>query len=91
MVMDITDIYAWERSPQDPHGDDKDDEFGNKDAESLITMERKGTGYLYLREINSHVILTCIMGEESPADSKAVVDFNVGMFQRAVNEILLWK
>lgn len=36
-------------------GDDEEagaEETGNKDAESLITMERKGNNFLYLKEIN---------------------------------------
>ena len=31
-------------------------EKGNGDAESLITMERKGARYLYLRELNKWVL-----------------------------------
>jgi Ras-related GTP-binding protein C/D len=50
VVIDVSEIYGWDR-PTD-NGDSEIVEIGNNDAESLITMERKGNNYLYLREIN---------------------------------------
>ena len=47
MIVDISEIYGWDR----PETKDSA-EFGNQEAESLITMERRGAGYLYLRELN---------------------------------------
>jgi Ras-related GTP-binding protein C/D len=60
VVIDVSEIYGWDRalaengavSGANMTGEVDDLETGNQDAESLITMERKGNCYLYLREIN---------------------------------------
>ncbi|KAK8210499.1 ras-related GTP-binding protein-like protein C [Phyllosticta capitalensis] len=53
VVVDVSEIYGWDRPNDNGHADDgESEETGNNDAESLITMERKGNNYLYLREIN---------------------------------------
>ena len=48
MIVDISEIYGWDR----PEDERQAQEYGNEAAESLITMERSGVGYLYLREVN---------------------------------------
>jgi Ras-related GTP-binding protein C/D len=63
-------------------------ESGNGPAESLITMEKKGN-YLYLREVNNYLCLICIMGDNSPTDGKALIDYNVGVFQEALRQVFL--
>lgn len=54
VVVDVAEIYGYER----PEGISEDEQLekGNGDAESLITMERKGARYLYLRELNKWVL-----------------------------------
>ena len=53
VIVDISEIYGWERPLANGHSEDEEvQETGNQDAESLITMERKGNNYLYLKEIN---------------------------------------
>jgi hypothetical protein len=54
VVIDVSEIYGWDRPDEAPN----DSEIGNNDAESLITMEKKGSRYLYLREINKYVCPT---------------------------------
>lgn len=54
VVIDVSEIYGWDRP--DDNGEANLQETGNNDAESLITMERKGNNYLYLREINKWVL-----------------------------------
>ncbi|KIW04776.1 hypothetical protein, variant [Verruconis gallopava] len=61
-------------------------ESGNGPAESLITMEKKGN-YLYLREVNTYLCLICIMGDNSPTEGKALIDYNVGVFQEALRQV----
>jgi Ras-related GTP-binding protein C/D len=51
VIVDISEIYGWDRSELEG-ADGPEEETGNQDAESLITMERKNGNYLYLREIN---------------------------------------
>jgi Ras-related GTP-binding protein C/D len=50
VVIDVSEIYGWDRPTENASSEIQ--EVGNNDAESLITMERKGNNYLYLREIN---------------------------------------
>ncbi|EON62331.1 hypothetical protein W97_01552 [Coniosporium apollinis CBS 100218] len=52
VVVDVSEIYGWDRPSENGNVDEAIEETGNNDAESLITMERKGNNYLYLREIN---------------------------------------
>lgn len=52
VVIDVSEIYGWDRPTENGHSEIV--EVGNNDAESLITMERKGNNYLYLREINKY-------------------------------------
>lgn len=68
VVVDVAEIYGYERDNQTPEEDLL--EKGNGDAESLITMERKGARYLYLRELNKYVpqssaILTLLTGVDT--------------------------
>ena len=105
VVIDVSEIYGWPRGEQNGENENLT-ETGNNDAESLITMERKGNNYLYLREINKYVkpkgcskecewcnqpnrylALICLMGDDSPAEKKAVIDYNVGVFQAALKQV----
>lgn len=31
--------------------------------------------------------LICIMGEDDPTEKKSMIDYNVGIFQKALNEV----
>ncbi|OMP83016.1 GTP-binding protein gtr2 [Diplodia seriata] len=87
VVVDVSEIYGWDRPDENGYTDGDVEETGNNDAESLITMERKGNNYLYLREINKYLALICLMGEDSPAEKKALIDYNVGVFQEALAQV----
>ncbi|OJD30175.1 gtr1 g domain containing protein [Diplodia corticola] len=87
VVVDVSEIYGWDRPDENGYTDGDMDETGNNDAESLITMERKGNNYLYLREINKYLALICLMGEDSPSEKKALIDYNVGVFQEALAQV----
>jgi Ras-related GTP-binding protein C/D len=57
VVVDISEIYGWDRNEADSShvgGDDLEGggENGNQDAQSMIVMEKKHGNYLYLKEIN---------------------------------------
>lgn len=57
MVVDISEIYGWSRPADDPSNSvAKTEGIVSPDAESVIVMERRGIGYLYLREINRCVL-----------------------------------
>ncbi|KAF2395985.1 hypothetical protein EJ06DRAFT_252692 [Trichodelitschia bisporula] len=91
VVVDISEIYGWERDEAEAAAEADDGgavgDSGNKDAESLITMEKHGNNYLYLREINKYLALICIMGEDSATERKALIDYNVRVFQEALNRV----
>lgn len=50
VVVDISELYGWPR----PRDEQDRTEFGNHACESMITMEKKGHNYLYLREMNRY-------------------------------------
>jgi len=55
VIVDISELYGWAPRETDEEGNEiKElaDETVSADAESLITMERQGNNYLYLKEIN---------------------------------------
>lgn len=49
VVVDIGELYGWPRGKDDQT---EKLEFGNHACESMVTMEKKGHNYLYLREMN---------------------------------------
>jgi len=85
VIIDITEIYGQKRGG-DPADRPKGQETGNGPAESLITLEKKGN-YLYLREVHEYLCLICILGDDSPTDRKALIDYNVGVFQEALKQV----
>ncbi|KAF2843533.1 ras-related GTP-binding protein-like protein C [Patellaria atrata CBS 101060] len=87
VVVDIGEIYGWERPNENGESESEIEETGGTDCESLITMERKGNNYLYLKEINKYLALVCLMGDDSPAEKKALIDYNVGVFQKALSQV----
>ncbi|KAF2673516.1 hypothetical protein BT63DRAFT_397377 [Microthyrium microscopicum] len=90
LVVDISEIYGWDRNELeggDTEQIEEDPEVGNQDAESLIVLEKKNGSYLYLKEINKYLALICIMGDDSPTDRKALIDYNVGVFQETLKQI----
>ncbi|KAF1998414.1 ras-related GTP-binding protein-like protein C [Amniculicola lignicola CBS 123094] len=84
-VIDISEIYGWDRPAED--GSAELLETGNDDAESLVVFERKGSHYLYLREINKYLALVCIMNDEGPGEKKALLDYDVRRFQEGLKEM----
>jgi Ras-related GTP-binding protein C/D len=37
--------------------------------------------------IPRYLALVCIMGEDSPAEKKAIIDYNVGVFQAGLKKV----
>lgn len=108
VVVDVSEIYGWERPEENGNEESEPTDVGNDAAESWITIDRKGGQYLYLREVSKSVTkpntalwvhspyidkitrylaLICIMGDDSPADKKALIDYNVGIFQEALAQV----
>jgi len=38
-------------------------------------------------EISRYLALVCIMGQEHPAEKKAIIDYNVGVFQAGLKQV----
>ena len=57
VVVDVSEIYGWDQPGTD--GEQEAEEYSNEETESMITMERKGSGFLYLREVNKYVAFEC--------------------------------
>ncbi|KAF2816546.1 ras-related GTP-binding protein-like protein C [Mytilinidion resinicola] len=85
VVVDVSEIYGWDRGDEEAQA--RNNENAINDAESLITLEKKSNNYLYLREINKYLALICLMGDDSPADKKPLIDYNVGVFQEALAQV----
>jgi len=70
VIVDISEIYGWDRPTENGTTQGEEvEETGNQDAESLITMERKGNNYLYLRELNKSVLIVTRFCGRRQADS----------------------
>ncbi|KAB8437397.1 hypothetical protein FH972_025075 [Carpinus fangiana] len=90
VVVDISEIYGWERPDPEPGSFEEKmlaQETGNSDAEAMITMERRGAKCLYLREVNKYLALVCIMAVDDPAEKRAMVEYNMRVFARGVNQV----
>ncbi|TID17714.1 gtr1 g domain containing protein [Venturia nashicola] len=86
VIIDITEIYGLRPEEEDYRHVSRSRETGNGPAESLITLENKGN-YLYLREVHQYLCLICILGDDSPIERKALIDYNVGVFQEALQQV----
>ncbi|PSK51877.1 hypothetical protein B9Z65_3144 [Elsinoe australis] len=87
VVVDIGELYGWDRATEPSYIEGEKTEFGNEACESLVSMERRGHPYLYLREMDQFLALVCIMGDENPMDRKAIIDYNVNIFKDALSKI----
>ena len=54
VVVDVGELYGWDRSKEASYNEEEKTEYGNDACESLVTMEKKGHHYLYLREMNRY-------------------------------------
>jgi len=90
VVVDVGELYGRDRALDVGYQPEEKTDFGNEATEAQVTMERMGHNYLYLREMDRFLALVCIMGDDSPAERKALVDYNVGKFQDALAKVWKW-
>lgn len=86
MISEFTQFYDWRRRAE-PGGGAVPGETGVV-TESLITMEKRGTSGMCTRELNEKLTLICMLGNEGPGKKKPLLDFNLGVFHRAMNQVL---
>jgi len=87
MIAEFTAMYGWmERAAPDTGAGSVPGEYGVV-SESLVTMERGGNG-MCCREINKEVTVIAMLQREGPGTAKGKMDWNLGVFVRAVNKVL---
>ncbi|KAK5110458.1 hypothetical protein LTR62_005809 [Meristemomyces frigidus] len=87
VIVDIRQIYGWQER-RDRHGDSESGGKGDEGSinDSMITLPG-GDTYIYMREIDEHLSLLCIMGKGCSVKRRALVDYNVGVLQDALLEV----
>lgn len=77
VVLDVSSIY----------GENTVEENGGFDSESSSTIRLNNQTILYLREVNQHLAMVCIINEES-FENRGIIDYNFICLRSAVREIL---
>ena len=44
-------------------------------------------GISRIDDIDRYLALVCIMGQDNPAEKKAIIDYNVGVFQAGLKQV----
>ncbi|KAL8817818.1 MAG: hypothetical protein Q9223_003427 [Gallowayella weberi] len=84
-IMDISDIYGWRRNqPSEPSARDKD--IAAQTAEAIVCGAKGYT--VYLRELNVFLAFIGVSNEANFEKEKAMVDYNVQMFQDTLLRVL---
>ncbi|KAK1818942.1 GTP-binding protein gtr2 [Friedmanniomyces endolithicus] len=83
VVADIKQIYGWQHHGRAPKGEEEAAAVG----ESMVTYDQSGDTYVYLREIDDHLSLLCVMGKGSSVDKRMLIDYNVGILQQALLQV----
>lgn len=79
VILDVSEIYGHARETDKKDGPSKDSE-----ASSMIRLNNKMI--LYLREINMHLALICLM-RDTGYESTSLLEYNVQEVQRAIEQI----
>ncbi|TKA30897.1 hypothetical protein B0A54_14505 [Friedmanniomyces endolithicus] len=83
VVADIKQIYGWRHHGRARAGEGEVAAVG----ESMVTYDQSGDTYVYLREIDDHLSLLCVMGKGSSVDKRVLIDYNVGILQQALLQV----
>ncbi|KAK1065270.1 GTP-binding protein gtr2 [Friedmanniomyces endolithicus] len=83
VVADIKQIYGWQGHGRARVGEEEAPAGG----ESMVTYDQSGDTYVYLREIDDHLSLLCVMGKGSSVDKRVLIDYNVGILQQALLQV----
>lgn len=79
VILDVSEIYGYTRVDERRTGSSKDLE-----ASSMIKLNNGMT--LYLREINVHLALICLM-RDTGHETSGLLEYNVQELQRAIEEV----
>ncbi|MCJ1233463.1 hypothetical protein MMC14_001421 [Varicellaria rhodocarpa] len=84
-IVDLSEIYGWERG-QGEQTNGAVQKTEDESAESFISGIR---GYcLYLKEMNKYLAIIGFSKEPRFSDEKAMIDYNVQLFQDTLGEVL---
>ncbi|KAI9753512.1 MAG: hypothetical protein M4579_005109 [Chaenotheca gracillima] len=84
VIVDISEIYGWDRPPAAIAAGEPQDPQNPPDARSWLMMTCGK--WLYLREINKYLCLICILKDEC-ASKKGLIDYNVEVFKDAIIQV----
>lgn len=79
VILDVSEIYGYTRE-----GETKATQSKDSEASSMIKLNNGMI--LYLREINIHLALICLM-RDTGNESSGLLEYNVQEFQRAIEEV----
>ncbi|KAL8765160.1 MAG: hypothetical protein Q9203_002001 [Teloschistes exilis] len=85
-IMDISDLYSFARPPAADAGSQRAQDIASQTAEAQIKSFRGFT--IYLREVNAFLSLIGISREPNFDNEKAMVDYNVQIFQDKLLEVI---
>lgn len=81
VILDVSEIYGYTRAQE---ADRKIERTRHAEASSMIKLNNGMI--LYLREINMHLALICLM-RDTGHESSGLLEYNVQEFQKAIEQV----
>ncbi|KAL8727630.1 MAG: hypothetical protein Q9166_005938 [cf. Caloplaca sp. 2 TL-2023] len=85
-IMDLSDMYGWKRKPE-PSPSERALDLKKQTAEAIV-CSAKGANTVYLRELNQFLAFIGVSKEPNFQKEKAMVDYNVQIFQDTLLQVL---
>ncbi|CAO1598977.1 GTP-binding protein gtr2 [Xanthoria calcicola] len=88
-IMDMYGLYSWDRpkaSSTSPMDDERHQDVGAQTVEAMVCSARGNT--VYLRELNAFLVFIGVSKEPNFQKEKAMVDYNIQMFQNTLLRVL---
>ncbi|CAL8574722.1 GTP-binding protein gtr2 [Xanthoria parietina] len=88
-IMDMYGLYSWDRpktSSISPMDDERHQDVGAQTVEAMVCSARGNT--VYLRELNAFLVFIGVSKEPNFQKEKAMVDYNIQMFQNTLLRVL---
>ncbi|KAL8976629.1 MAG: hypothetical protein Q9205_007400 [Flavoplaca limonia] len=88
-IMDMYGLYSWDRPKtlsDTPLDDERNQDVGAQTVEAMVCSARGNT--VYLRELNAFLVFIGVSKEPNFQKEKAMVDYNIQMFQNTLLQVL---
>ncbi|MCJ1361983.1 hypothetical protein MMC16_001084 [Acarospora aff. strigata] len=82
-IVDVSETYGWDRPEKEKTQREVD--IASQDCESFVALT--DGSLLYLMEINKYLALIGIVKDPKWKEKKGLIDYNVSVFQEAMNEV----